>query len=273
MLHFIGLGLGSEEDITLRGIKTVQKCSKLYLESYTSVLASYNKERLAELYGKPVIEADREFIEVQCESMLEEAKTGDIGFLVVGDPFGATTHADLLVRAKELGVEVSVVHNASILNAIGCTGLQLYRFGQTVSIPFFDGHWKPRSFVDKISQNMNNGFHTLALLDIKIKEQTVENMVKGNNIFEPPRFMTINQAIDEILYFDECNACDKHTKAIGVARIGSPDQLIVSGTLEELRRVDFGKELHSLVICDRELHDMEKTFFDLYHVSHQSAQQ
>ena len=33
------------------------------------------------------------------------------------------------------------------------------------------------------------GLHTLCLLDIKVKEQTVENLMKGNKIFEPPRYM------------------------------------------------------------------------------------
>ena len=27
-----------------------------------------------------------------------------VAFLVVGDPFGATTHSDLVLRAKELGI-------------------------------------------------------------------------------------------------------------------------------------------------------------------------
>lgn len=45
-------------------------------------------------------------------------------FLVVGDPFGATTHTDLVLRAREQGIPHRVVHNASIMNAIGCTGLQ-----------------------------------------------------------------------------------------------------------------------------------------------------
>lgn len=187
--------------------------------------------------------------------------------------YSATTHADLFLRARDSKIETQVIHNASILNAVGCTGLQLYRFGQTVSVPFFDGNWKPRSFVDKISQNLANGFHTLVLLDIKVKEQTVENMIRGNNVFEPPRFMTIPQAIDQILYFKENNACDEHTRAMGVARVGSPSQLIVSGTLEELRTVDFGPELHCLVICDHDLHDVEKIFFDLYNVKSRSSSQ
>lgn len=44
---------------------------------------------------------------------------------VVGDPFGATTHTDLVLRAKEAGIQYRVIHNASIMNAIGCCGLQV----------------------------------------------------------------------------------------------------------------------------------------------------
>ena len=37
----------------------------------------------------------------------------------------ATTHTDMVLRAKEKGIEVKSIHNASIMNAIGCCGLQV----------------------------------------------------------------------------------------------------------------------------------------------------
>lgn len=76
----------------------------------------------------------------------------------------ATTHTDLVVRAKKLGVDVKVVHNASVMNAIGVCGLQLYRYGETVSIPFFTDAWRPDSFYEKIQRNRKLGLHTLCLL-------------------------------------------------------------------------------------------------------------
>lgn len=151
---------------------------------------------------KIVVEADRDFVELGCDEMLENALTKEVSFLVVGDPFGATTHSDLYLRAIQKNVKIDVVHNASIMIAVGCTGLQLYRFGQTVSVPFFDGNWKPFSFMEKIAENKKVNLHTLVLLDIKVKEQTVENMCKGLKIYEPPRFMTINQAIDQIFQYE-----------------------------------------------------------------------
>ena len=39
--------------------------------------------------------------------------------------FRATTHTDLILRAVEKNIPYSVVHNASIMNAIGCCGLQV----------------------------------------------------------------------------------------------------------------------------------------------------
>ena len=34
---------------------------------------------------------------------------------------------------------MKVIHNASIMNAVGACGLQLYRYGEAVSIVFFTG--------------------------------------------------------------------------------------------------------------------------------------
>ena len=89
--------------------------------------------------------------------VIEDARNEDVAFLVIGDPFGATTHSDLYLRALKLGVKVEVVHNASIMNACGACGLQLYRFGETISIVFFTETWRHGdSFYDKVLRN-NNG--------------------------------------------------------------------------------------------------------------------
>lgn len=39
MLYVVGLGLGDEKDITVRGLEAVRRCDKVYLEAYTSLLA------------------------------------------------------------------------------------------------------------------------------------------------------------------------------------------------------------------------------------------
>jgi precorrin-3B methylase len=39
MLYIVGLGLGDERDITVRGLDAVRSCSKIYMEAYTSLLS------------------------------------------------------------------------------------------------------------------------------------------------------------------------------------------------------------------------------------------
>lgn len=117
-------------------------------------------------------------VETASDEILSGSKEADVALLVVGDPFGATTHADIVLRARELSIPVEVVHNASILNAVGTCGLQLYNFGQTVSIPFWTDSWKPDSWLKRIEENAKLGLHTLVLLDIKVKEQSEENLAR-----------------------------------------------------------------------------------------------
>jgi diphthamide biosynthesis methyltransferase len=61
---------------------------------------------------------------------------------------------------------VKVIHNASVMNAVGVCGLQLYRYGETISIPFFTETWRPDSFYEKIQNNRRLGLHTLCLLGL-----------------------------------------------------------------------------------------------------------
>lgn len=174
--------------------------------------------------------------------------------------YSATTHMDLAIRARERGIKVEIIHNASIMSAAGVCGLQLYNFGQTVSIPFFTEDWRPDSFYSKMAYNFKGGMHTLCLLDIKVKEPDFEAMVMGKKKYLPPRFMTVNQALEQLLEVEE-----KHGEGIvtadriciGMARVGQPTQLVVSGTPEQLLKVDFGEPLHSLVVSG-EMHELEE---------------
>ena len=128
--------------MSLAALDAIRSCRRVYLEAYTSILMSSDPDapleaaRLEALYGRPVVVADREHVEGRSDDILEGAESdeGSVAFLVVGDVYGATTHSDLELRARARGVPVRVHHAASVLNAAGCCGLQLYRFGETVSL-------------------------------------------------------------------------------------------------------------------------------------------
>lgn len=260
MLYLIGLGLSHETDITVRGLETLRKCKRVYLEAYTSILMAADQESLEKFYGKEIIIADRELVETGADKILEGAETDDIAFLVVGDVFGATTHTDLVIRANELGIKYLAIHNASVMNAVGACGLQLYQFGQTVSLVFFTETWKPDSFYSKILENRKIGLHTLLLLDIKVKEQSIENMARGRLIYEPPRYMDISTAAQQLLEIEELKqekAYTPDTPCVAVSRLGAPTQTFKAGTLQQMAEYDAGEPLHSLIMLGRQVHDLE----------------
>ena len=272
VLYLIGLGLCNEKDITVRGLEYIKQSDYIYMEYYTSILG-IDSTKLEEYYGKKIILADREMIEIGFDKeILEKAKTSKVSLLVVGDPFSATTHIDLYLRCIHEGVKVEVVNNASILNSIGITGLSLYRFGETVSIPFFTEKWRPYSFYDKICRNYNNDLHTLILLDIKVKEISEENLAKGKKIYEKPRFMTVNQALEELLeaskksenIIENKGLITEENLCYGVARIGSESQIVKAGKIKDIIKFDFGKPLHSVVICAKTLSSIEKEVVEFY---------
>lgn len=265
MLYLVGLGLSYETDITVRGLAVVKKCKRVYLEAYTSILMAADQQSLEKFYGREVILADRELVESGSDEILKDADTEDIAFMVVGDPFGATTHSDLIIRARELGIKVEAIHNASVMNAVGACGLQLYQFGQTVSLVFFTDTWKPASFYDKVLENRRIGLHTLLLLDIKVKEQSIENMARGRLIYEPPRYMDIATAAKQMLEIEELKGQKAYTPdspCVAISRLGLPTQTFKAGTLAEMAEFDSGEPLHSLVLMGRQVHDLELEYLD-----------
>jgi diphthine methyl ester synthase len=233
MLHIIGIGLHSHKDITLRGMESIRESDMVYLETYTSI-QNESVEELERAIGKKVLRADRELVENGNE-IVESARDRAVSLLVVGSPLFATTHVDMLSRARAKGIKVNVIHNASIISVIGCCGLYSYSFGRTVSIPYLTGRERISSWYSNIVKNIQGGLHTLCLLDIVASES---------------RFMTINEAIGQILEASSStdSLINEDTRIFAICRFGSPTEEIAFGAISGLRARDFGSPLHSLVI-------------------------
>jgi diphthine synthase len=241
-LYMIGIGLWDEKDITVKGAEAIKKCSKIFLENYTSKLG-VDVAKLEKFHGRKIILADRNIVEKHNYEILEPAKQECVSFLVIGDVFSATTHTDLYLTAKKQGINVVVINNASILNAVGIVGLELYKYGKTTSIPFHNTNIEAP--YDVVKQNKKNKLHTLLLLDIDAEHN---------------KHMTINEAIEYLLRVESKRkekVFTKDTKCIGVARLGSDKPKIVHGKAEELLKTDFGEPLHSLIVPG-ELHFVEE---------------
>lgn len=241
-LYLIGLGLNDEKDITLKGLAAIKKCKKVYLENYTSKL-NCSMKKLEKLYKKKIILADRDLVENKAEkTILKEAKKSNIAFLVIGDPFGATTHIDLVLRAKEMKVKTKMIHNASILTAVGTIGLELCKYGKVTSIPFHNENIKTP--IKVLKNNLANRLHTLFLLDLDPKEK---------------KFLSINEAIEYLLK----NNVHEDIIAIACTKLGSDSPTIKVGKLKNLKNLKFKKFPQCLIIPSK-LHFMEEEALNLH---------
>ena len=100
-LYMIGLGL-TPDSISLKAVNIIKTCSKVFLDAYTSILVSYEEMTLLmkeTLDRTDLIQADRDLVEKRANLILDDAKTSNVAFLVVGDALCATTHSDLYLRA------------------------------------------------------------------------------------------------------------------------------------------------------------------------------
>jgi len=249
-LNIMGIGLNDEKDITLKCLELVKKADFVYLENYTSKL-NCNLSYLEKLYGKKIILADRKLVEMDAEkTILQQAREKEVAFLVVGDVFSATTHMDLYLRAKKLGIKTRITHNASVLTAIGITGLQLYKFGKITSIPIENENVEVP--YDVLKSNKKNNLHTLFILDLKPNSNDS---------------LSVNDAIRYLLKV-ELKRGEKvltdNTLCIGCAKLGSLDQILKAGKANDLLKFDFKNGMHCLIVPSKQLHFMEEEALRLY---------
>lgn len=242
MLVFIGLGL-SKRGISLRGLDEVKESDRVFAEFYTSLIPQLELGELEETIGKSITTLSRKEVEQKPDEVLDVANGGKAAFLVPGDPMVATTHVDLRLRAKKRGIETKVVHGASIETAApGLAGLQSYKFGRSVTLPFPE---KPSETPYEVLQkNQESGLHTLFLLDIRAEEG---EYLRAN---EGIRYLfNLEEKFEEDVFTEE-------TLLVVAARAGAEDSLVRGDRAVKLMDEDFGPPPHVLIVPGK-LHFME----------------
>ncbi len=243
-LVFVGLGLSGVDGMTVKALEALKECDKIYAEFYTSVLIGTKPSDLEAVLGKPVKILYRAQVE-EGEDIIKDAKTMRVGFVTAGDTMAATTHVDLRIQAAEEGIPVRMFHGISIFSACPTSlGLQPYKFGRTVTLPFIEKEYHPKSPYDNIKENKDRGLHTMILLDIRADEL---------------RYMTANQAIEWLLLGEEKwqeGLIKEDTLLCVASKIGSPEEKVYAGYPKDLLEMDFGEPLHTVVLPGN-LHFME----------------
>ncbi|MBU2476231.1 diphthine synthase [Candidatus Micrarchaeota archaeon] len=249
MFFLIGIGL-KKNNLTLEAKEKIKKCKKVFLEAYTSLYSEGKISELEKEIGKKIFSLGRKEVEENALTFFSSAKKENIALLVFGNPLTATTHLSLLAELKAKKIPFFVVPGISVVNFVSFTGLQEYKFGKTVSIVFQRENYAPESFFDSIEKNKSVGLHTLCLLDIDVQEK---------------KFMKISEAI-ELLESIESKRNMKLISGsvlIGIARAGSDKMKIKAGSAQEIKKFDFGKEPHSLIVCGN-LSEDEKEFLKIF---------
>ncbi|MEM4222217.1 MAG: diphthine synthase, partial [archaeon] len=224
-----------------------------YFENYTSFLPEVKKEDYETFFNKKIENASREFVE--SGAILDISREKNVCLLIPGDVFIATTHMDLFLRAIKEKIKVKVIHNVSVLNAISDTGLQIYKFGRIVTIPFWFGDYKPTSFIKMIHENHLRSLHSLILLDLDIEKQKYLNPNEALGVIS-------EASLKENLDFG-CGIPD--LKFIVCCRMGSQTQKIYYGKHEDLISLDFGKPPWCIILPGK-LHPVEEEVLKLYEV-------
>ena len=243
MLYLIGLGLNDEEDLSLKAVNSIKKCDEIYCELYTGIWHGDIK-KLEKIIEKKVIILERK--EVEDNSLLEKSKKRNIALLIPGDPLTATTHVEFLIEAKKMKIDVEVINSSSIFTAVAETGLQLYKFGRTASLPYPEENYKPESFYDIIEENYKQGLHTLILLDTAKEGMSLKDALKILLNIEEKRKINIISKVKIVV----CSA------------LGGSNKKIKYGNVKDIQKINFDKP--SVIIIPGKLNFKEEEALQLW---------
>ena len=244
-LIFVGLGLSGVDGMTVKALEALKTCDKIYAEFYTSFLIGTRPEDLEKIIGKKINVLYRGQVE-ESEDIIMDATRMRVGFITAGDTMAATTHVDLRIQAKDMGIPVRIFHGISIFSACpSSVGLQPYKFGRTVTLPFMDDGYQPKSPYDHIRENKERGLHTMILLDIHADEM---------------RYMTAKEALEWLIEGERKwgeGVVTDDTLMVVASQVGSPGERITAGYVKDLMQKDLGEPLFTLILPGT-LHFMEQ---------------
>lgn len=234
MLNILGLGLRGFRSLTTEEVGLIKEADRVYIDSYTSVLAPQAVKEIGERTGKNVEAVERNVLE-NSNFLFEKAENEDVCLLVSGDPFMATTHNEIRYQCSLRGIRCAIFENASILNTvIGFSGLSPYRVGPPVSVPRLTDSFFPVSVYRKIFRNLQEKRHTILLLD--------------TSGIHP---MTVNEALDVLEKMEKVENGGiilPGTHLIIAAEVGLPTGLFLHGTLSSVKKRNVGAAPATIII-------------------------
>ena len=249
MLWFIGMGISGFRSIPNKALDIIKKADIVYLEQFTSPIAQETILEITSICNKTK-QARRWMVEDGTE-ILENAKEKNVVLLSYGDPFMATTHTDLRVRASTSGTKTRVIHaSSSITSMIGECGLHFYKMGRAATIMRDSKSMTTPYYI--IYRNLIEGNHTILLLEYDREGGDDIDGDKEKNDSE--FFLDPKDALTGLLDTEKGQrrgVVTMSTYAIVASRIGLDNQTIISGMVSSLMTAEFGDPPHTVIIPGR----------------------
>jgi diphthine synthase len=236
MLWFVGLGISGFKSIPIEAIDILSNADIVYLEQFTSPIGKSDLTKIKNATKGEFKLAKRWLVEDGNE-ILKNAKKKKVVLLAYGDPYIATTHIELRTRAIEEKIKTRSIHaSSSLTSMIGECGLHFYKIGRIATIMSEMALTTPYYVIYK---NIIEGNHTVLLLEYN----------QDKDFFLDPK-----DALKGLLETEKGqtrNVISLSSYAIVASRIGFKDQKIISGKISSLRKIDFGKPPHTIIIPGR----------------------
>ena len=237
MLWFIGLGISGAKSIPSEAQDVLAKADIVYLEQFTSPIGKADLSKIKKMTKGEFKPAKRWLVEDGNE-ILHNAKRKKVVLLSYGDPYIATTHIELRTRAIEEKIKTHSIHaSSSLTSMIGECGLHFYKVGRIATIMSEMKSLTTPYYV--IYKNIIEGNHTVLLLEYN----------QDKDFFLDPK-----DALTGLLETEngqKRNVINESTYAIVASRIGFKYQSIISGKISSLKKIDFGKPPHTVIITGR----------------------
>ncbi len=237
MLWFVGLGISGAKSIPHEALEVLSKADIVYLEQFTSPIGKSDLAKIKKMTNGEFKAAKRWLVEDGNE-ILKKAKRKKVVLLSYGDPYIATTHIELRTRAIQEKIKTHSIHaTSSLTSMIGECGLQFYKVGKIATIMSEMNSLTTPYYV--IYKNIIEGNHTVLLLEYN----------QDKDFFLNPKDALLG--LIETEKGQKRNVIDNSTYAIVASRIGFKDQSIISGKISSLKKMNFGKPPHTVIIPGR----------------------
>ncbi len=237
MLWFVGLGISGFKSIPNEALDILSKADIVYLEQFTSPIGESDLVKIKNVTKGEFKPAKRWLVEDGNE-ILQNAKKKKVVLLSYGDPYIATTHIELRTRAIKEKIKTFSIHaSSSLTSMIGECGLHFYKVGRIATIMSETKSLTTPYYL--IYKNIIEGNHTVLLLEYN----------QDKDFFLDPK-----DALNALLETEKGqrrNVINLSTYVIVASRIGFNNQTIISGKISSLKKRDFGKPPHTVIVPGR----------------------